>query len=120
MPRERTSLMKNRRDGMVAGVCAGLGDYFDVDTTLVRAVFVAAAVMSGFGIVLYVVLWVLLDDAPLSSEEPPTIEPGAEPPIEVEESVEPAASEPAVIEPADDVASATNHAPSVEPDERRP
>ncbi len=48
---------------MVGGVCAGLADYFDVDAVLVRAVFVAGAFMSGFSLVLYLVLWVALDDA---------------------------------------------------------
>jgi phage shock protein PspC (stress-responsive transcriptional regulator) len=33
---------------MVAGVCAGLGDYFNIDPTIVRLIFVAAF-FTGFG-----------------------------------------------------------------------
>lgn len=47
---------------MLGGVCAGLADYFDVDPVLVRAVFVAGALMSGFSVALYLVLWIALDD----------------------------------------------------------
>lgn len=56
-------LKRNRDDAIVVGVCAGLGDYFGVDPTLIRAVFIAASVVGGFGPALYVVLWILLDDA---------------------------------------------------------
>jgi len=59
----RTTLTRTTGTGMVGGVCAGLADYFDVDPILVRAVFVAGAFMSGFSLVLYLVLWVALDDA---------------------------------------------------------
>lgn len=56
-------LKRNRDDAIVVGVCAGLGDYFGVDATLIRAVFIAASVVGGFGPALYVVLWILLDAA---------------------------------------------------------
>lgn len=59
----RTTLSRATGTGMVGGVCAGLADYFDVDPVLVRAVFVAGAFMSGFSLVLYLVLWIALDDA---------------------------------------------------------
>ncbi len=47
-------------EGIIAGVCAGLGDYFDIDVTLVRVVFVVMTFASaGFGILLYVLLAIL-------------------------------------------------------------
>jgi phage shock protein C len=57
---------KPRRDsseGIIGGVCAGLGEYFDIDTSIIRALFIAAIALSGFGPVLYVTLWILLDDS---------------------------------------------------------
>ena len=45
---------------MVAGVCAGLGEHFDVDPVLFRVAFVVLALLGGAGILLYVLLWILL------------------------------------------------------------
>ncbi len=61
---------------MIGGVCTGLAEYFDIDVTLVRALFVAATVVSGFGAILYVVLWILLDDVPPPPPAPPPVEVG--------------------------------------------
>jgi phage shock protein PspC (stress-responsive transcriptional regulator) len=41
---------------MLGGVCGGLGDYLDVDSTLVRIIFVALALMGGPGILMYLIL----------------------------------------------------------------
>ncbi len=45
---------------MVAGVCAGLADYFAVDRSLIRLVFVLWALASRTGFMAYVVLWLML------------------------------------------------------------
>lgn len=45
---------------MIGGVCAGLGDYFGVDTVWFRVGFVVVAVMGGAGLVGYLALWVLM------------------------------------------------------------
>ena len=74
MSRGKKKLTKNRDDSMIAGVCAGLADYYDTDPTLVRAIFIAASVAGGFGPALYIVLWILLDDA---DPEPPTSPPSS-------------------------------------------
>jgi phage shock protein PspC (stress-responsive transcriptional regulator) len=58
------TLTKDADNAMAGGVCAGLANYFDIDPVLVRAMFVAGTVLSGFSIVLYAVLWLALDDAP--------------------------------------------------------
>lgn len=41
---------------MIAGVATGLADYFDVDPTLVRLVFVLAALLNGVGLIAYIVM----------------------------------------------------------------
>lgn len=38
--------------GQIAGVCAGLADYFDIDVTLVRLIFIVLAIVTGGGMVL--------------------------------------------------------------------
>lgn len=51
------------RDRMLGGVASGLGDYFEVDPTVVRLLLVLGAVLSG-GLVLvaYIALWVIMPD----------------------------------------------------------
>ncbi len=53
-------LYRSREEKMIGGVCGGIAEYFDVDPTLVRAVWVAITLLAGFGIVLYLILWVLV------------------------------------------------------------
>jgi len=51
------------RDGrMLAGVAAGLADYFDIDPTLVRIGFVALALLGGLAVPLYLAGWLLIPD----------------------------------------------------------
>ncbi|HLM95450.1 MAG TPA: PspC domain-containing protein [Acidimicrobiales bacterium] len=59
------------RGRMLAGVAAGLADYFDVDPTIVRIAFVALAVLGGLAVPLYLAGWLLIpeEDADLSVAE---------------------------------------------------
>ena len=50
------------RGRMLAGVAAGLADYFDVDPTLVRVGFVALAFLGGLAVPLYLAGWLLIPD----------------------------------------------------------
>ncbi len=45
---------------MIAGVCGGLADYFGIDPTIVRIIFVVLALAGGPGILIYLALWVIL------------------------------------------------------------
>ncbi len=47
---------------MIAGVCAGLAERFDISATVLRLAFVVAALFSALGpaLILYVVLWVIM------------------------------------------------------------
>ena len=56
---------------MVAGVAAGLADYFDIDPTLVRIGFVVLALLGGLAVPLYLAGWLLIpeEDADLSVAE---------------------------------------------------
>lgn len=57
---ERRRLSRDRDDRMLGGVCAGIGRHYNLDPTIVRVVFVLLALLSGFGIITYLVLWLLL------------------------------------------------------------
>lgn len=66
-------LSRSSREKMVAGVAGGMGEYFDVDPTIVRLVWVAAAILtSGLAIPVYVVLWLIMpqDDQVRSAPAP--------------------------------------------------
>ncbi|HEY3210264.1 MAG TPA: PspC domain-containing protein [Actinomycetota bacterium] len=54
--RQLTRSETNRR---LAGVCGGIGEYFGIDPVLIRVGFVVAGLM-GWGVLLYVVLWIVL------------------------------------------------------------
>jgi len=54
-------LIRPRSGKVLAGVCAALANYFGIDPTIVRIVFVVLSLPGGFpGIIPYVVLWVLI------------------------------------------------------------
>jgi phage shock protein C len=46
----------------IAGVCAGLADYFGIDVTLVRVIFAALTLFSGVGAIAYVLAWALVPE----------------------------------------------------------
>lgn len=43
-------------EGMLGGVCAGLGEYFNMDPTIVRLIFVFLALAGMSGVLIYIVL----------------------------------------------------------------
>jgi phage shock protein PspC (stress-responsive transcriptional regulator) len=47
---------------MIAGVCGGLGQYFSVDSTIVRLVFLLLLIFGGAGFLLYLILWIVVPD----------------------------------------------------------
>ncbi|MEV7543822.1 PspC domain-containing protein [Streptomyces sp. NPDC089915] len=65
-PAERPTLRRSRRDKVLAGVCGGLGRYFDLDPVVFRVVLGVLAVTGGVGLVFYGFAWLLL---PLEGEE---------------------------------------------------
>ncbi|MEU3723585.1 PspC domain-containing protein [Streptomyces sp. NPDC031705] len=65
-PAERPLLRRSRRDKVLAGVCGGLGRYFDLDPVVFRIVLGVLAVTGGVGLIFYGFAWLLL---PLEGEE---------------------------------------------------
>jgi phage shock protein C len=54
-------LMRPRDGRMLAGVCAGVADYFGLDVTLVRVIWAVLAVITGgAGILAYLVAWIII------------------------------------------------------------
>jgi len=56
-------LQLSAQERMIGGVCGGLGEFFELDPILFRAVFLVLAFVGGVGIVLYLALWLLIPGA---------------------------------------------------------
>ncbi len=68
----RPRLERSRSDRMVAGVAGGLGRHLGVSPNIVRAAFIGLAFMLGFGVVVYLLTWLLapLEEASADDEGP--------------------------------------------------
>ena len=55
-------LRKSGTNKRIAGVCGGIGEYFDIDPTLIRLGFVALSFMFGGGLVAYVLASIIIPD----------------------------------------------------------
>jgi phage shock protein C len=60
----RRKLMRSSTDKKIGGVCAGVADYFDLDPTIVRVVWLLLVLFGGTGLIVYLVLWIILPLAP--------------------------------------------------------
>ncbi len=58
-------LYLSRTDRKIGGVCGGLGEYFEKDSTLFRVIFVLISVLSaGLGIIAYLAMWMIIPRKP--------------------------------------------------------
>jgi phage shock protein C len=57
-------LYRSKTNRKLAGVCGGLAQYFNVDATLIRVLFVLLAVLGGSGLVLYLAMWIIVPREP--------------------------------------------------------
>ncbi|MFO7166556.1 MAG: PspC domain-containing protein [Chloroflexota bacterium] len=55
-----TRLTRSTSDRMIAGVCAGLARYFNIDPVIVRLLFVVAVFAGGVSPLIYVLLWIVM------------------------------------------------------------
>lgn len=58
-------LYLSRTDRKIAGVCGGLAVYLDMDPTLVRLIWVMAALFAGWGLLGYLIAWIVMPEEPL-------------------------------------------------------
>jgi phage shock protein C len=52
-------LYRQPKNKMIAGVCTGLGEYFDIDPVILRVAFAVCFFMMSFGFWLYIVIWIV-------------------------------------------------------------
>ena len=57
------TLMRDTENGVIAGVCSGIAAYMGWDVVFVRIIFLLAFFLTGFGIIVYIVLWIAAPEA---------------------------------------------------------
>ena len=57
-------LYRSRENAMLAGVCGGIGEYFDIDPTIVRLAWVILGFCGGVGLWAYVIAAVIIPQRP--------------------------------------------------------
>ena len=55
-------LTRDVRNKKIAGVCAGVANYFDIDPTIVRLIWGVAFFVYGIGLIPYLILWFVLPE----------------------------------------------------------
>jgi phage shock protein C len=66
----RRRLMRPRQGRKIAGVCLGFAEYFDLDVTLVRLVWLVASIMTGIGLLSYPIAWIIMPEEPRALPAP--------------------------------------------------
>jgi len=63
---ETKKLYRKSSESVIGGVCAGLGDYFNVDKVLIRLIWSLSIVFAGVGLLAYLIAWIVIpvDTAP--------------------------------------------------------
>jgi len=60
----KKKLYRSRKDYMIGGVCGGIAEYFDVDSTLVRLLAVLVVLLGGAGVIAYIIAWIIVPKNP--------------------------------------------------------
>ncbi|MCL4246758.1 MAG: PspC domain-containing protein [Anaerolineae bacterium] len=55
-------LVRSKTDRQISGVCAGIAQYFELDPTVVRLIFVVATILGGPGLLIYIVLAIVMPE----------------------------------------------------------
>jgi len=61
----RKRLVRPRQERKIAGVCLGFAEYFDLDVTLVRIVWLVCSLFVLFGTIAYAICWIVMPEEPL-------------------------------------------------------
>jgi phage shock protein C len=56
-------LYRSKKDRILGGICAGLGEHLDVDPNIIRLIWVSVTLLSfGIGIIVYTLAWILIPE----------------------------------------------------------
>lgn len=60
-------LYRSRKFRVLGGVAGGLAEYFNLDPVLMRVIFILLTIFNGIGVLLYIVLWIVVDEEPFET-----------------------------------------------------
>ena len=69
----RKRLVRPRVGRKIAGVCLGFAEFFDLDVTLVRLVWLIVSVMTGIGLLAYPIAWIVMPEEPAQLPAAPPV-----------------------------------------------
>ena len=58
----KKKLYKSVKDRKLTGVCGGIAEYFDIDSSIVRIVWLVLILCAGTGLLAYIICAIVLDD----------------------------------------------------------
>ena len=65
----KNKLYRSKKDCVIGGVCGGIAEYFDIDTTLVRLLAVLIFFFGGSGLIAYIIGWIIIPQNPNGNTE---------------------------------------------------
>lgn len=72
-------LYRSEKDRMIGGVAGGIAEYFDVDSVVIRIIFVLVSIYGGSGVMIYMILWLIIPtESSNKSSTEENVEKGAE------------------------------------------
>jgi phage shock protein PspC (stress-responsive transcriptional regulator) len=57
-------LYRSKKNRIIAGVCGGISEYFNVDPTLIRLLWLLISIMGGSGVLAYIIAWIIIPEEP--------------------------------------------------------
>jgi phage shock protein PspC (stress-responsive transcriptional regulator) len=64
----RRHFFRDRENKAIGGVCAGMGALFNIDVTIIRIIFLVCIFGGGFGLLVYLILWMVVPSAKTSAD----------------------------------------------------
>ncbi|HRI05889.1 MAG TPA: PspC domain-containing protein [Candidatus Dojkabacteria bacterium] len=55
-------LVRSKTDQIIAGVCGGIAEYFEIDPIIVRLLFALLVFSGGSGVLIYIILWIIMPE----------------------------------------------------------
>jgi len=60
----KKKLYRDTKNEMLAGVCAGIAKYFDIDPTVIRLIWVVITLAGGSGLIAYIICALIIPEEP--------------------------------------------------------
>jgi len=57
-------IYRDPQNKMIGGVCTGLGNYFNVDYSVIRIIWLLLFLFGGIGLIAYIIAWIIIPEKP--------------------------------------------------------